>query len=412
MNSRIITRVSVALVIVAIGSASTLRARQAWGEQQARSTYQAARAQASADLMRANQLGLLPLELARVNLAMAKLDAVRSPSDSIFWGSQETFYQRRATAYHKLTSRIDRKIVRVTAATRASASGALASLASAIARGRDYAVDVAAASAELARDKISFARASAPREFRTVRARVSAATHSQESATSARAAFANRLLTRAGGTVEGVARAFDSSASTAKTELSLISLFSPKGKELAASLGDLASTVHGQKTALAAAIQEAGLQDIVAEVSGLMTRVVPSKVILVSTEDQWAHMYESGKEVYNTPVTTGGPELPTDHGVFHIYEKVSPFVFHSPWPPGSPYYYPPTPITFWMPFDGGEGLHDASWRSNFGPGSNFAPTNLGTGNYILGTHGCVNLPYDAASFVWNWAPLGTTVVVV
>jgi hypothetical protein len=65
-----------------------------------------------------------------------------------------------------------------------------------------------------------------------------------------------------------------------------------------------------------------------------------------------------------------------------------------------------------MPFDGGEGLHDAWWRSDFGPGSNYAPTDLGTGNYILGTHGCVNLPMDAATFVWNWAPLGTTVVVV
>jgi len=24
----------------------------------------------------------------------------------------------------------------------------------------------------------------------------------------------------------------------------------------------------------------------------------------------------------------------------------------------------------------------------------------------------VNLPYDAATYIWNWAPLGTTVVVI
>jgi len=118
------------------------------------------------------------------------------------------------------------------------------------------------------------------------------------------------------------------------------------------------------------------------------------------------------KLVLDTPVTTGGPELPTDHGVFHIYFKASPFVFHSPWPPGSPFYYFPTPVQFWMPFDGGEGLHDASWRSDFGPGSNLAPTDLGTGRSIQGTHGCVNLPFDAAQFIWDWAPLGTTVVVI
>ncbi len=56
--------------------------------------------------------------------------------------------------------------------------------------------------------------------------------------------------------------------------------------------------------------------------------------------------------------------------MFHIYFKARPFTFHSPWPPDSPFYYSPTPVQFWMPFDGGEGLHDASWRSDFGPGSN------------------------------------------
>jgi lipoprotein-anchoring transpeptidase ErfK/SrfK len=159
-------------------------------------------------------------------------------------------------------------------------------------------------------------------------------------------------------------------------------------------------------------VKEYWLQQTIAEVDADYNRYLPQKMIVVSTENQSATMYEAGRQVYSTPVTTGGPELPTDHGVFHIYLKLSPFVFHSPWPIGSPYYYPPTPVQFWMPFDGGEGLHDASWRSNFGPGSNLQPTDLGTGNYILGTHGCVNLPFDAASFVWNWAPVGTTVVVI
>ena len=41
-------------------------------------------------------------------------------------------------------------------------------------------------------------------------------------------------------------------------------------------------------------------------------------------------------------------------------------------------------VTYWMPFAGNVGIHDASWRSEFG------------GNLYLweGSHGCVNVPYD------------------
>ena len=44
-----------------------------------------------------------------------------------------------------------------------------------------------------------------------------------------------------------------------------------------------------------------------------------------------------------------------------------------------------------MPFDGGIGLHDASWRSEFG-----------SDIYLYnGSHGCVNLPYDAAKIIYE-----------
>ena len=49
------------------------------------------------------------------------------------------------------------------------------------------------------------------------------------------------------------------------------------------------------------------------------------------------------------------------------------------------------PVKFWMPFNGGIGLHDASWRSSFG--GNIYKTN--------GSHGCVNLPYDMAKTLYE-----------
>lgn len=50
-----------------------------------------------------------------------------------------------------------------------------------------------------------------------------------------------------------------------------------------------------------------------------------------------------------------------------------------------------SPVSFWMPFDGGIGLHDASWRTTFGG-------EIYIGN---GSHGCVNLPKAAAEEIYN-----------
>ena len=44
-----------------------------------------------------------------------------------------------------------------------------------------------------------------------------------------------------------------------------------------------------------------------------------------------------------------------------------------------------------MPFNGGIGMHDASWRKKFG----------GTIYQKSGSHGCINMPYDAAKTVYE-----------
>lgn len=57
-------------------------------------------------------------------------------------------------------------------------------------------------------------------------------------------------------------------------------------------------------------------------------------------------------------------------------------------------------VTYFMPFAYNVGLHDASWRSNFG-GSIYKNS---------GSHGCINLPYDAADTIYKNVELGTPVV--
>jgi len=58
-------------------------------------------------------------------------------------------------------------------------------------------------------------------------------------------------------------------------------------------------------------------------------------------------------------------------------------------------------VNFWMPFYKSYGLHDANWRSSFG----------GTIYQSGGSHGCVNMPYETASALYNSINIGTPVVI-
>jgi lipoprotein-anchoring transpeptidase ErfK/SrfK len=134
------------------------------------------------------------------------------------------------------------------------------------------------------------------------------------------------------------------------------------------------------------------------------------KHIVVSLSQQKLFAYSGSKVVLTSLVTTGNPSLPTPKGHFTIFAKYHPYQFISPWPVGSPYWYAPAWSSYALAFiKGGYFIHDAPWRSVFGPGSNGAGqpgTNYG------GTHGCVNVPVSTAQFLYTWAPIGTPVDVV
>jgi hypothetical protein len=144
--------------------------------------------------------------------------------------------------------------------------------------------------------------------------------------------------------------------------------------------------------------------------SGQLLYPTGGKRIIVSLSRQTLFAYDGVKLIVQTFVTTGNPSLPTPLGDYSILAKYHPFEFVSPWPPGSPYWYPPSLSNFAMPFrSDGYFLHDAPWRSAFGPGTDGAGqpgTNYG------GTHGCVNIPPAPAEFLFGWADIGTPVQVV
>lgn len=136
----------------------------------------------------------------------------------------------------------------------------------------------------------------------------------------------------------------------------------------------------------------------------------PGRHVVISLSHQAIYAYDGAKLVNWSLATTGNPALPTPTGHFSIFARFSPFQFISPWPQGSPYYYPPSWTTYAMEFiGGGYFVHDAPWRTVFGPGSN--GPGIPGGNYT-GTHGCVNVPYSFAQFLWGWSGIGTVVDVI
>lgn len=59
-----------------------------------------------------------------------------------------------------------------------------------------------------------------------------------------------------------------------------------------------------------------------------------------------------------------------------------------------------TQVSFWMPFNGGIGIHDANWRYEFG--GNIYRTN--------GSHGCVNSPYYLANTIFDNIEADTPII--
>jgi hypothetical protein len=60
-----------------------------------------------------------------------------------------------------------------------------------------------------------------------------------------------------------------------------------------------------------------------------------------------------------------------------------------------------SPVSYWMPFNGNIGFHDASWRSKFG--KEYYKTS--------GSHGCVNMPPAKAAELYEYVTKGMPVIV-
>lgn len=102
--------------------------------------------------------------------------------------------------------------------------------------------------------------------------------------------------------------------------------------------------------------------------------------------DQHLYLYTNNTLVGDWPIVTGtytNTGRRTPEGVYILNYKTTDTYLRGPtwnsW------------VMYWMPFNGGIGMHDANWRSSFG------------GNIYMynGSHGCINMPTEGAKTVYN-----------
>ena len=104
----------------------------------------------------------------------------------------------------------------------------------------------------------------------------------------------------------------------------------------------------------------------------------------ISIGAQHVWFYKNGQMIISSDMVSGNPSAGngTPAGLYRLKYKERNATLV-----GEDYR---TPVSYWMPFNGGIGMHDASWRSSFG------------GNIYLGggSHGCINLPPDIAGKIY------------
>jgi len=137
-----------------------------------------------------------------------------------------------------------------------------------------------------------------------------------------------------------------------------------------------------------------------------------SQVIVVSFIEEALRVYDNGKLVRSFLITAGRPELPPVPGLWAPLWRQYHTTFTSPYPPGSPYYYEPTPINYAILYHtGGYYLHDSWWRNDYGPGTQFYHIDSsGNVSADYGTHGCINMPEDEAAWVYNNTDYNTQIL--
>ncbi|MGI6705885.1 MAG: peptidoglycan binding domain-containing protein [Clostridia bacterium] len=114
----------------------------------------------------------------------------------------------------------------------------------------------------------------------------------------------------------------------------------------------------------------------------------------IDLKGQHIWFYKKGVLITHGDIVTGDLKrgYATPKGVYRLKYKAKDVILR-----GEDY---EAPVTYWMPFNRGIGIHDTSWRKSFG--GEIYKTN--------GSHGCINTPFPVAKAIFNNIKANTPVI--
>src|SRR5437868_200538 len=390
--------------------------REAFAEQD----YQAARAQVVAATAKATQLGLTAAEFSDLQRQEMTTAGERPPNVSPpFNEPRIAFFSKAASQESQIKDQLETRIQKLMSETHDSAQQAIIQLSANLAQARQLGVEdqllteftslPEKAQLELNGTTTVSGYRAVSAELKAPLSKLALIVADQQTANQLISQYAAQAAAKDHGDA-GIARTGATAAlNQVRADLATARIFQMDVSIVNLKVQKLAGQLVGATTAGGLEQINGGLQVQDKVLQDAMTQTLPDKAITISLGEQVLRAYSHGKQVFWTYVTTGRPGLETDPGSFKVYTKNSPWTMHSPWPKGSPYWYPDSKVQMVMWFNGGDGIHDASWRSVYGPGTNL-PHYDPTGEDV-GTHGCVNVPYHNMVWLWNWTPMSTPVVV-
>lgn len=122
---------------------------------------------------------------------------------------------------------------------------------------------------------------------------------------------------------------------------------------------------------------------------------IGNSYVEIDLTHQHLYVYINGAIVLESDFVSGimtDPTCVTPAGVFGLTYKTTNAVLR-----GADY---EEPVSFWMPYHGNFGMHDATWRTEFG------------GDIYLenGSHGCINLPLEMAAQIYGYVYTGFPII--
>jgi uncharacterized protein YraI len=120
------------------------------------------------------------------------------------------------------------------------------------------------------------------------------------------------------------------------------------------------------------------------------------KRVVVDISEQWLYAYEGDELVLTVPVTTGRDTFNTPEGVHRVQWKAALRTMKGT-SNGETWEVKDVPHAMYLT-NTGVALHGTYWHRLFGSG-------------VRLSHGCINLPLEAAALLYDWTQIGTPVEV-